>query len=264
MITKKTEGVEKIKDFSDVEGRVVLLKPKALTDKYKKPECQFYYIILFNENTGLVVGNPLDGGKQTKLDTELIMGFPSDTLIKQYFPDYFNKKPTVSKIITYQQAAGFGQNRMFDSGRRTIFKTGCFDILHLGHIKTFQQAKKLADILIVGVGSDAFITQYKKAPLFNEQTRAECVAAIGCVDYVVILEEGPEHWRGTIDHVKFLTDVRPHFYFIPYDDKSLQEKMALANELGISLKIQEPQDDFFFDLNGTQTKLSSTILKKWL
>lgn len=168
------------------------------------------------------------------------------------------------KIITYDQAAALGQNRLFDVGRRTIFKTGCFDLVHPGHIKTFELAKSMADVLIVGIGSDAFVTQYKTAPVFDQQTRAEWVAAIGCVDFVVILEEGPEHWQGTIDHVKFLTDVRPHYYYIPHDDKSLQQKTALANKLGITVKTQKKEDDLYVNINGQKTKISSSFLKQFL
>lgn len=86
MISKHNKGVKKIKNESHIEDSVVLLKPKCLTGQYQKPECQFYKIILYNQNTGVIVGNPLDGGCQTQLQRNSIMGIASNKLIKKYFP----------------------------------------------------------------------------------------------------------------------------------------------------------------------------------
>lgn len=76
------------------------------------------------------------------------------------------------------------------AGRRIILANGCFDILHAGHVRYLEAAKALGEILIVGVNSDTSVRQLKGAgrPLLGEQERAELVAALGAVDYVVLFD----------------------------------------------------------------------------
>ena len=68
---------------------------------------------------------------------------------------------------------------------------GCFDILHTGHIQSLQAARRLADVLIVGLNSDASVRRLKGStrPIFPQQERATLLAALGCVDAVVIFDE---------------------------------------------------------------------------
>lgn len=74
---------------------------------------------------------------------------------------------------------------------RVIFTNGCFDILHPGHIRTLEQARALGDALIVGINSDASVHRLKgpARPVIPERERAEILAALECVDAVVIFEE---------------------------------------------------------------------------
>lgn len=77
-------------------------------------------------------------------------------------------------------------------GKRIVFTNGCFDLLHIGHTRYLQDAKALGDILVVGVNSDASVRSLEKAPdrpIVPDVQRAEVVAALGCVDYVVIFAE---------------------------------------------------------------------------
>ncbi|MBI4027611.1 MAG: D-glycero-beta-D-manno-heptose 1-phosphate adenylyltransferase [Verrucomicrobia bacterium] len=73
-------------------------------------------------------------------------------------------------------------------GRRMVFTNGCFDILHIGHAFYLQAARKLGDYLVVAVNSDASVRRLKGSgrPLNNHRDRARLLAALGCVDYVVI------------------------------------------------------------------------------
>lgn len=76
--------------------------------------------------------------------------------------------------------------------QRIVFTNGCFDLMHIGHARYLQAAKALGDLLVVGVNSDASVKSLNKAPdrpIVGEAQRAEVVAAIGCVDYVVIFPE---------------------------------------------------------------------------
>lgn len=95
------------------------------------------------------------------------------------------------------------------SQNKTIVTTnGVFDILHIGHIRYLQKAKKLGDILIVGLNSDASVKRLKgtKRPINNQNDRAEVLSALECVDYVLIFnEDTPIEWLSEIKpniHVK--------------------------------------------------------------
>ena len=78
------------------------------------------------------------------------------------------------------------------AGRRIVFTNGCFDLMHIGHTRYLQSAKALGDVLVVGVNSDTSVRTLEKAPdrpIVPETQRAEVLAALGCVDYVVIFDE---------------------------------------------------------------------------
>jgi len=76
-------------------------------------------------------------------------------------------------------------------GKRVVFTNGCFDILHYGHVMYLEAAKKKGDILIVAVNSDASVKRIKglKRPLVSELDRANIIAALESVNYVVIFSE---------------------------------------------------------------------------
>jgi len=78
-----------------------------------------------------------------------------------------------------------------EKGRRIVFTNGCFDLLHAGHVKYLQQARKLGDLLVLGLNSDASIRRLKgeKRPLLDEAERAQILAALDCIDYVTIFSE---------------------------------------------------------------------------
>lgn len=82
-------------------------------------------------------------------------------------------------------------DRKILSGRKVVFTNGCFDILHAGHVRYLQQAKKLGDLLIVGLNTDASVQRLKGAerPLTPQDQRAEILAALSCVDYVTLFDE---------------------------------------------------------------------------
>lgn len=77
------------------------------------------------------------------------------------------------------------------AGRKVVFTNGCFDLLHVGHVRYLQEARRLGDLLVVGVNSDASVKILKgpSRPIQNENDRAEILAALGCVDFTVIFTE---------------------------------------------------------------------------
>jgi len=73
---------------------------------------------------------------------------------------------------------------------KVVFTNGCFDILHAGHVRYLKQARKLGDVLIVGLNSDRSVSGLKPGrPVNSEKNRAEVLAALAAVDYVVIFNE---------------------------------------------------------------------------
>ena len=82
-------------------------------------------------------------------------------------------------------------DRVKASGHKTVFTNGCFDILHPGHTRYLCAARELGDHLIVAVNSDQSVRAIKgeERPIQTEQTRVEMLAALGCVDTVIIFDE---------------------------------------------------------------------------
>jgi len=72
-----------------------------------------------------------------------------------------------------------------------VFTNGCFDILHVGHVRYLQEAKSLGDILVVALNTDASVKKLKGEgrPLQNENDRAEILSALECVDFVTLFDE---------------------------------------------------------------------------
>ncbi len=75
-------------------------------------------------------------------------------------------------------------------GKKTVFTNGCFDIIHMGHIRYLRQAKKLGDILAIGLNTDASVSKIKPdRPVISEQQRAEVLSALEMVDYITLFDE---------------------------------------------------------------------------
>jgi rfaE bifunctional protein nucleotidyltransferase chain/domain len=76
-------------------------------------------------------------------------------------------------------------------GRRIVFANGCFDTLHVGHIRYLEGARREGDVLVVGVNGDSSVCNLKGPgrPILDENARAQLVAALRCVDYVVLFAE---------------------------------------------------------------------------
>ena len=96
----------------------------------------------------------------------------------------------LDKIVTLEDLANrLGKVRK--SGRKIVFTNGCFDIMHVGHVRYLAEARSQADMLIVGLNSDGSMRTIKgeKRPIVHQDHRAEVLASLACVDYVVLFEE---------------------------------------------------------------------------
>ena len=94
-----------------------------------------------------------------------------------------------ARILTAEALAGV-RDQMERAGQKLVFTNGCFDLLHAGHVRYLQQARELGHALAVGLNSDRSVRELKGEgrPINAEDDRAEVVAALGCVDYVVIFD----------------------------------------------------------------------------
>ncbi|OGQ98970.1 MAG: hypothetical protein A2505_05075 [Deltaproteobacteria bacterium RIFOXYD12_FULL_55_16] len=96
-----------------------------------------------------------------------------------------------NKIMELEELAALTA-RYREVGRKVVFTNGCFDILHQGHVTYLEQARREGDCLVVGVNSDASVRALGKGddrPVNHEQSRARIIAALGCVDHVLIFSE---------------------------------------------------------------------------
>jgi D-beta-D-heptose 7-phosphate kinase/D-beta-D-heptose 1-phosphate adenosyltransferase len=139
-----------------------------------------------------------------------------------------------------RQAACREAARAHRRGQRVVFTNGCFDLLHVGHVRSLEEARALGDRLIVGVNSDASVRRLKgrSRPVTPARQRAEVLAALACVDGVVVFgqdtplsliralrpdvlakggdwamdeivgREDVEHWGGAVVRLREIPDLR--------------------------------------------------------
>ncbi|MFP4071220.1 MAG: D-glycero-beta-D-manno-heptose 1-phosphate adenylyltransferase [Desulfovibrionales bacterium] len=92
------------------------------------------------------------------------------------------------KIVTWKE---IGTVRQVRARQRLVFTNGCFDLLHPGHVDLLQRCRELGDLLVVGVNSDVSVRRLKgpRRPVVAERARCYVLAALGCVDFVVIFSQ---------------------------------------------------------------------------
>jgi rfaE bifunctional protein nucleotidyltransferase chain/domain len=132
-----------------------------------------------------------------------------------------------SKILSWD-ALGQLATQWREAGKQVVLTNGCFDLLHVGHLRYLQAARELGDLLVVGVNSDESVRQLKGAPCpyRPEAERAELVAGLECVDYVVIFPQ-----TTAIELVKL---VQPTYYAKggDYTEQDLPESEAVVEQGG--------------------------------
>lgn len=93
-------------------------------------------------------------------------------------------------------------SNLHNQGKTVVATNGCFDILHVGHVRYLQKTKAFADVLVVLLNSDKSVRNIKGEgrPINNESDRAEILCALSCVDYVVLFDEDSP--RNLLDEIK--------------------------------------------------------------
>jgi len=109
------------------------------------------------------------------------------------------------KIVELEELSDHCE-KLRSAGKKIVATNGCFDLLHVGHVRYLQAARALGDLLVVGLNSDRSVQELKGArrPVTTQSDRAEILAALECVDLVTIFPE--------IRATKFLAAVRPAVY----------------------------------------------------
>lgn len=159
-----------------------------------------------------------------------------------------------SKIIPREQVSTLGE-RLRREGRRIAFANGCFELLHVGHVRYLQSARAEGDVLVVGVNSDRAVAGLKGLgrPLLPAEARVELVAALECVDYVVIFDD--------LTAEGVLRDLRPqvHCKGTDYTAESVPER-AVMEELGGTVRIVgDAKDHSTRDILAEIRKRSKTV-----
>lgn len=95
----------------------------------------------------------------------------------------------MGKVLNWEELRE-ALNEARAKGKKIVFTNGCFDIIHIGHIRYLNEAKRLGDILVVGINSDESVRRLKKGrPIITAGQRAEVLSNLEMVDYVTIFEE---------------------------------------------------------------------------
>jgi len=137
----------------------------------------------------------------------------------------------LGKIVPEPEAAII---RKTYASQRIVFTNGCFDLLHVGHVRYLAAAKQLGDILVVGLNSDASVRLLKgpDRPINSESDRAEILAALTVVDHVVIFQE----MRVT----RLISSLQPNLYVKGGDysvDSLPRDEVDAVRSVGAEIKI---------------------------
>ena len=124
--------------------------------------------------------------------------------------------------------------KLRSAGKKIVATNGCFDLLHVGHVRYLQAARSLGDLLIVGLNGDRSVHDLKGAgrPITAQSDRAEILAALECVDLITIFPE--------IQATKFLAAVRPAVYVKggDYTSETLdEEERATLKEIEAAIRL---------------------------
>ena len=157
------------------------------------------------------------------------------------------------KIVELDELAGLIKT-LKASGKKVAMCHGCFDLMHPGHIRHFQAAKDLGDILVVTVTPDKFVNKGPGRPVFEAELRAASVAALECVDLVAI-----NKWPSPVETIKLL---RPDIYVKGQEYENEESKKKELEKDLAALKEAGGKMAFTHERVYSSTKLFDAHLKK--
>ena len=142
------------------------------------------------------------------------------------------------------EEAGVLAARLRADGRRVVLANGCFDLLHVGHVRYLTAARALGDVLFVGINSDAAVVRLKGPgrPLMPAAERAEILTGLRAVDHVVVFDED------TADRLVSLVRPAVHAKGTDYTDASVPEAASVRAAGGRVAIVGDPKDHATRDL----------------
>jgi D-glycero-beta-D-manno-heptose 1-phosphate adenylyltransferase len=142
------------------------------------------------------------------------------------------------------EEAGSLSARLRADGKRVVLANGCFDLLHVGHVRYLDAARALGDVLFVGLNSDATVARLKGPgrPLMPADERAEILAGLRAVDHVVVFDED------TADRLVSLVRPAVHAKGTDYTDASVPEAASVRAVGGRVAIVGDPKDHATADL----------------
>lgn len=158
-----------------------------------------------------------------------------------------------NKILTLFELADKVRQLRSD-GKIVVHCHGCFDLMHPGHIKYFQAAKKMGDILLVTITPDRFVDKGPGRPVYDQQLRAESIAALNCVDYVAINE-----WLTAEEALRL---IRPDVYVKGQEFEKLEDKTGKIQREAIVVKEIGAKLCFTHEIVFSSTQLINQHIKK--
>jgi FAD synthetase len=144
----------------------------------------------------------------------------------------FKRNEAMNRIINIKEAISL--SKKLRSSEKTIVLTGgCFDVIHLGHIKFLEAAKKAGDVLLVFIESDESVRRIKgdKRPIHNQDERAEVLAGVRFVDYVIKIP----FLQSNDDYDKLVTRLNPTVIAITKGSSALEHSKRQAKKIGAEL-----------------------------
>lgn len=155
------------------------------------------------------------------------------------------------KVRTLEELAPVLERQRAE-GKRIVLCHGVFDLLHVGHVRHFEQARKLGDVLVVTLTPDRFVNKGAGRPAFPDHLRAEFVAALGCVDHVAV-----NRWPTAVDTIHLL---RPHVFAKGSEFKTLQDTIGHVSHEGDAIRAIGGEVIFTEDLVFSSSALINQYL----
>ncbi|MEK7177272.1 MAG: adenylyltransferase/cytidyltransferase family protein [Patescibacteria group bacterium] len=135
-----------------------------------------------------------------------------------------------ASIIPYSDIE---KNTLIFKNKKTVLVGGCFDLIHFGHLKFLEAAKKEGDFLIVALESDEFIKKNKrKLPVHQQSERVEILANLNMVDMIILLP----FFKTNNDYFELVKKISPSIIGVTEGDKQLENKKKQAKLIGAEVK----------------------------
>lgn len=210
----------------------------GIITKAIKPDFALIHAQAADEKGNVFIEDPLIENLLVKASKNIIVTVEKISKIKKITIAKSQRdlgmKMTKQKIKTIEELKEIIEN-LKNQNKIIITTNGVFDILHLGHVKYLQEAKKLGDVLIVAINSDSSTKQIKgpKRPINNQEERAKVLSALEFVDYIVIFNE--------TDPIKILSEIKPntHVKGGDYNINQIIEKEIVEKNNGRIVLIPE-------------------------